>query len=464
MKNLRSFIVFTLIIFPGLQKGTTAQEIEITDSEILISKMRLPILPDDKKSKYYSFDDEVAILISEVVKQLRLYDVIVGINIDSALEKQNRTTTKGKIVAFKQIEDFREAIVITETNISQKGVPPNEDEVYFSLKRSIFKKRSQKQGEAYPNNISTEITVLSYFFNVETGEFLGCFDLTVTFVGGSREKSKVKALEELKKKAITELKRIYWFSSDIVSTKNGIIKLPIGTNQGLEKGMIFEIVEPDRIWTDGNEEFLVPGGIIGFASVTDTATDSSSLKILRQWQDHYAESWVVERSTPIVALQLNFVPPATDSYINLGIHFHAKPLQSFDWGLGMQISRVIDSFADKDFGFGFAGFGIWRFLNMSRLDLGGKLGLDLDIPFKKDDDGELVNTILFSAHIGFIAEFPLTPKADFVLNVGYRFGVKSNKWEYSENDETYSAYWKFDSPEVDNSGFMLSVGYKYFLF
>jgi len=39
------------------------------------------------------------------------------------------------------------------------------------------------------------------------------------------------------------------------------------------------------------------------------------------------------------------------------------------------------------------------------------------------------------------------------LNTGYRFGRKSNDWNYSEDDETYSATWNDNAPKVDNSGF-----------
>jgi len=88
----------------------------------------------------------------------------------------------------------------------------------------------------------------------------------------------------------------------------------------------------------------------------------------------------------------------------------------------------------------------------------------MDIPYRKDDDGQTVNTVLFSAYMGVVGEFLLSKKIDFVISAGYRFSTKSYKWEYSEDEETFPAYWEKDAPEVDNSGVKLSVGFKYLLF
>jgi len=63
-----------------------------------------------------------------------------------------------------------------------------------------------------------------------------------------------------------------------------------------------------------------------------------------------------------------------------------------------------------------------------------------------------------------VAELLVARKMDFVIHAGYRFAAKSDYWEYSENDETFPAYWENKAPEVENSGLIFSVGLKYFLF
>ena len=464
-QKLAIFILLACVILLCFQPNTNAQEHEITDFKSTIEKVRLPIPPQKgKKSKDYSLNDEVANLISEVAKQLNLYDIIVGIYMDSTSENQDSTITDKMIVNLKQIERFSEAIVVTATDIFQQGVPPEQDEAYFSIKDQIFKKDLQESNQQYSKNIQTQLTVYAQIIHIKTGDLLGSLNLEVLHTGGSLKKSKAKAMKLLKKKAIYELKSIYWFSTDLITTKNGMTGLPFGTSSGIKKGMLFELIEPDRIWTLDDEEFLAPGGSAGIATVVDTSADSCGLRILRQWRDLYSGSWAVEHPKKIFAIQLNFLPPSIDSYTNFGVYFQGRPLHEFDWGFGMQIMQVNDSFGDNDYGFGFGGYGIWRFFNMSRIDLGGKLGIDLDIPFRKDDDERTVNTALFSAHIGLVAEFFLSARSDFVISAGYRFGVKSKNWEYSEDEETYSAYWENGSPEVDNSGLMFSIGYKHLLF
>jgi len=398
MKKLKLIIFFAIILFLIFRDHSKARQTKTTESELIIHKLRLPVPPSkDNKSKYYSLDDEVAIILTQAVRELRLYDIIVGIYFDSTLKKQDSTITDEMIVNFKELERFTEAIVIVATDIFQQGVPRDEDEAYFPLETPNLVEKSKRSKDEYSENIQTQLSVIAQIVNTTTGESLGTLELEVIHAGGSFKKSKAKTMKLLKKKALTEFKSIYWFSADVITTKTGKTGLPIGMSSGIRKGMIFQLIEPDRMWTIDDEEYFVPGSSAAIATVVDTSTDSSGLRILRQWRDHYPGSWAVEHPFPIWALQLNFIPPATDSYINLGVYFHGKPLQNFDVGMGMQIIQVTDSYGDNDYGFGLGGFGIWRFFNTSKIDLGGKYGIDLDIPFKKDDAGQIVHAILFSA-------------------------------------------------------------------
>ncbi|NIA30770.1 MAG: hypothetical protein GWP06_12765 [Actinobacteria bacterium] len=450
---LKIIVIFLSVSFFAEAKS---QGTESWGSEYFVNKMRLPILPNDKGSIYFSLNDEIAILIERVTNELNLYDIATGVLVDSTFETLDSTITKKLIIPFDQLQDFREAIVVAETNISQQGVPPNK-ETYFSSSQPIFTGKDKK---AYTKNVRTDISVLAYFFNIETGESLGALAEKVIYVGGSREKSKAKALKKLQQKIFRDLKRIYWISYDIASSEKGKITVIPDTAQVIKKGILFELVEPDRMQTKDDKEYTIPGGVVGFATVTD----SSHLKILHQWRNFGAGSWVVEHPDPIRALQLSVVPPITQDYLNYGLHFQVAPIRSLDWGFGVQISRVTDSMNKNDYGFGFSGFAIWRFLNGARMDIGTKVGMDMDILFRKDDNEEVVNTVLFSAQAGLLSEIPFSPNLDFVVNVGYRFGFKTDTWEYSVDDDTFPAFWENDIPRVDNSGFVFSVGFKYLLF
>jgi hypothetical protein len=458
-------LILLLAISPllGFQTGISAQELDSTESEINIKRMRLPLPAYAKNSTRYTIEDEIANIAADILEQIGMHDILAGIKLDSA--QINKTTAKKyTLITFKELNGIREAIVLSSVEIDQFSVSPEEEESYFSLKRSIFEKNPQEQNQQDSTNIYTEIYALLNFIDIDPENDLGHIELIANHRGGTFEESREKALEDLGIKLMMELKKIYWLYSDIETTTNGKIKFPFGTNYGLRKGMLVELVEPERILEDQNGEYIVPGGCVGFASVVDTASDSSNLKIIRLWKNYYPGSWMVDFFDQIDGFELNFVAPSTDYYFNFGIHYHMHPMNNSDFGYGIQFIRVSDSYGDKNFGFGFAVFSIWRFLNLAKFDLGFQIGLNLDIPYRKDDVGELVNTVLFSMPIEIIAEIPLSKKFDFVFGTGYRFAAKSSKWDAAEDEDIYSVYWKDDPPIVDNTGFILSAGFKYYLY
>ena len=462
MNKLWLILLLTVIIFSGLKKNSIAQEYEDTDYEVNIEKMRVPILPTDNMSKYANLKDEIAILINRVKKEVGLRGVIVGVELDSAFVNLDSLITQDMIIDFKWLQISSEAIVVAEATMQQQHVSLGKDKNYFTSQYPVHKSPAGHD-EELSNNIKTELYVLAHFVDVETGDYLGSLDEKIIYIGGTREQSKRNALKALGNKVENELRRIYWLSADIVKSRKGIITTFLGASHGIKKGELFEIIAPAKRGDPQKDQVARPGGIVGLAAVENTFRDSTQLKVIRQWQDFYAGSWVVEHPNPVSALQLVMIPPLYD-YFNIGLQFVSSPVTHFDWGLGMFYSQVKDSYEDENSGLGFTGFGLWRFWNSPKLDISAKLGIDLDIPFRRDDDDELVNTLLFSAHVGMVAEFPLSQKFDFVFHTGYRFGIKTDDWEYSVDDETIPAFWESEAPEVDNSGFMFSVGYKFYLF
>ena len=447
------------------QPGLIAQENDVTQLEPSAKEMRLPIpvLKTDS-SNYFSLADEVARILIRVIQELRLYDFIVGIEIDSTFYRNDEIIARAPVLSFADLQGYSDAIVIVAAEIFQQGVLPEGDENYFSLDDESKIKNADEHEKNYPNNIQTRLYLFAQIINIESGEAYHSLDLEIFHTGGSLKKSKQRALNLFKQRVMYELKGVYWLSSDIIETSDGKLGIPLGTSHQVKKGMVFDLIEPDQIWTVADEDSLVPGGIAGIAMVVDTSADSSGLRILRQWRDHYPGAWLVEHPEPVFGLGMHFYLPRTDSYTNLGVSFHLRPLHTLDYGFGMQLIRVTDSYGDDDYGFGFGGFSTWRFINSSKIDIGGKLDVDLEIPYRKDDNGETVYTALFSTQVGIVAELLFAGKFDFVIHAGYRFAVKTDYWEYSEEEETIPAYWENKAPEVDISGFTISVGFKYLLF
>ena len=352
MTKLRA-IKFIILFFIFIsQTNITAQEQDSTDIQRMPIKLKLPGIPKGENKKFKLFEDEISYNITKVLKELDLYEIAAGTIVDSTTEISSRVY-KANYLRIRLF--YHESIAVASSGIYQEVIPVEEDDTYFSLKEPIVKIGKRNKDT---DNFYTEISTLLYFIDNKTSELLGELEIIATHFGGNKEESKKQALKDFRKILRIELKRYYYFSADIDSTKNGEIVVSLGTDHGMEKGLLFEIVEPERIWIDGGEEYLIPSATVGFAAVVDTTGNNSKLKILRQWQPYYDESWVVLCPEPIYAVQLNYNPPNNNSYATLGIQFHAKPLQPLDWGLGIQINQMRDSYNDKNHGIGFNLFGL----------------------------------------------------------------------------------------------------------
>ena len=93
-----------------------------------------------------------------------------------------------------------------------------------------------------------------------------------------------------------------------------------------------------------------------------------------------------------------------------------------------------------------------------------KTGIDVDFPFKKDDDGNVAVAPVLSGLAGLSSSFMLAKKTDFEISIGYRLSTRSSSWTYSEEEETYDAYWIGSPPVVDLSGFYFTAGFKFLIF
>ena len=98
---------------------------------------------------------------------------------------------------------------------------------------------------------------------------------------------------------------------------------------------------------------------------------------------------------------------------------------------------------------------------MPSLFMQAKIGVELDIPFKKDDEGMTALLPVLSGTLGINAGFMLTKRTDFELNIGYRFSIRSSNWTYSSEEESYDAFWYDAAPVVDLNGFFFTLGYKF---
>ncbi|MBN2356791.1 hypothetical protein JXO59_11810 [candidate division KSB1 bacterium] len=458
-KRLYSFIVLIhLCLFARYPLSLAQETATPVGYETVI--IRAPIVPEQEGHIYFSFHDQVAIIFEDIVDKLDLGGLGVAIWVDPATAAQQPSFVKDNILGYEQLSDYVEVVVISDATIHQQAVRPEQAQPQ-SVKELLFDQDASTVDEPYPDNIQTLVSLEADFYEIEEDQYLGSMFIEVEHTGGNRAESEAAALKKLAEKVTLEFKRIYWLSGDIISAEDGTLTLNFGKNHGVRKNFKLEIVEPDRIVTEGENEMLIDGAVVGLAAVTDVGEDSCQAKVMRLWRDHQPGSWVVERPGSRFALQLNIMPPLIVDYANYSLHFHAAPMRAFDWGGGLSFIRVKDSQDRNDYGFGFSGFTLYRFVNGPRFDWGAKLGFDLDIPFRKDDEENVVSTALFSLYLGLNAEVLLSRKTDLIFCAGYRLGLKNDHWDYSVDEESYPAYWLDQAPEVENSGFVFSIGYKY---
>ncbi len=461
MPIITQIIVILLTLIFWVPAEVASQQRDSLSATIPIRYIRLPqhvSIPDCTKN--LAIEDQVALTLLEAKHRLGLYGLMVGILADSSSMKSVSGASKFDVLELEQLVAASQAIVIKTASLSQDAIPVSPEPNYFSIGKSI---RTGSKAERQ-SAIQTRLSVNAQIVDVVTGEPLAPLMLDIWATGRSAKKARDNAMKRLKENAILELRRLYWLSSELTLNKGGNNAIAVGTLAGVGRGATFELVEPDRIWESDGEEWLVPGGIAAIAAVSDTSADTSSVKILRQWRDIYPEAWAVERIKPIYGLSINFSPTTIGSYVNFSLCFHVAPMSRYDLGLAIQVIKITDSYQEDDYGFGLAGFGIWRFINSPKIDCRARINLDLDFPFKRDDLGNSVNIILFSSTFSVIGEWLVTKRIDFTLQLGYRLGISNDNWQYSEDDMEISAYWKKAAPVVNNSGMMMSAGFRYLLF
>ena len=423
--------------------------------------LRAPLARDREGPEFYSFADKVAATIQEILYRLDLEGILVAIPVDTERIESHPFEMQHSIYDADELQLFDEAIVVRSAVLLQSAAARPRDERH-ALHESFFTPYDQGRRAPPAGNIRTTITLQAEYYDIEREQYLGALQIQAEYCGGDSSRSRERAWKKLEQKLVLEFTRIYSASAGgVLDAAGSRMTLDIGSQQGVDRNMYMEIIAPDRITGEAETEGIVDGGVVALGAVLDVAEECCTLRIVRQWRDHYPGSWALYRPGSLFALQLTVTPALMVNYSNYTLHFHAGVERALEGGGGFSILRAQDSQGRDDYGFGFSGFTLWRFLNRPRLDGGVRCGFDFDIPFRKDDDGGTVSTLLFSLHVGFTGEIVLSPGTDLVLFGGYRHGFKNSHWNYSREEETLPAYWLGEAPEVNNTGFFLSVGYKW---
>jgi len=360
-----------------------------------------------------------------------------------------------------------EALIIDVVSFSQIGVPPSEDdeeEEDRNFLESIIDGLFGSDSEDYSDNIHTRLSVQFRNIDLITGKEIDRFSVRVSHTGGTKPESEAKTLDNFREVVFNEVRLLYQLVSEVIAVDGVDLDLRLGSNLGITGNTLFEIIEPDRVIMTDDEEVTTPGKSVGLVCVQSVSDSVNRSVIIRQWGAIEPGDYAYEFNNRIQGIQIYFLPKFPGDYLHIGGQYHFSPLGTWDFGGGMHYLSVTDSYNENDNGLGFSIFGSRKLITLTTLTVYAKTGVNIDIPFKEDDDGMTVTTAVFSGSLGLSCNLMISKKADIEVNLSYRFSTKSSDWTYSESEEEFEAFWYDEPPVVDLSGFYFTVGYKFLLY
>jgi hypothetical protein len=368
------------------------------------------------------------------------------------------------VLALGDSMECDEALIVDLLEFSQIGVPPDEEEEDHNILETIIDGLFSIDSEDFSDNIHTRLSVQFRNMDLATGEEIDRFSVRVSHTGGTKPDSEEKALEKLREVVFNEVRMIYQLDSEVIAVDGVDLDLSLNSNQRITGNTLFEIIEPEEVIMAGDEEVIYPGEPAGLACVLSVGDTVNHSLVIRQWNAIKPGFYASALNKNIHGIQLYFLPRFPGDYMYIGGQFHYSPIGIWDIGGGIRYIYVADSHNEKDHGFGFGIFCSGRLLTETALTVHVKMNFDLDLPFKKDDDGKTVTTSVFSGTLGISGSFMLSKKSDFEINLAYRLSLKSYNWTFNEDETNHYAFWYNGPPVVDLSGFYFTVGYKFLLF
>ena len=465
-------IIYTIsLLFISLSTIGFSQETREADSNIFSEPLWILILPGTiSESADQKLEYDITEIVVDIAWESGRFEVFDRYDVNDLLDKYNADKFEffpdSIILAIGEDTDCDEALLIDLLSFSQIGVPPpkDEEEEDRNFLEMIIDGLFSSDSEDYSDNIHTRLAVQFRNLDLYSGEEIDRFSIDVSHTGGTKAESEEEALSKFRDMVSNEVRMIYQLISEVVAVDGVDLDLRLGANLGITGNTLFEIIEPDRIMTEGEEEVLYSGTPVGLVFVQSVSDTLNRSRVIRQWGAIEPGYYAYEFNKRIQGAQIYFIPSFPGDYLYIGAQYHYSPLADWDFGAGIHYLSVTDSYKENDNGFGFSTFGSRKLFTLTALTIYAKTGINLDIAFKKDDDLMTVTTAILSGSLGFSCNLMFTKKSDIEINIGYRLSTRSSNWTYSEHEEEFDAFWYDEPPVVDLSGFYFSVGYKFILF
>ncbi len=467
IKKTSLFPILYLLLFI-LFSQAIAQSEDSMNVEILSQPLWILILPGTISDiKEHFIENGVSDIVVDIAWQLGRFEVFDRYDVwdlikNYQLEKPGNLPDSA-VFAIGDTIECDEALIIDVLNFSQVGVPSDDDEDDRNFFESIIDGLFSSDSEDYSDNIQTDLSVQFRNIDLTTGNEIDRTSVSVSHTGGTQTESKEEVLENFSDVVLNEMRMIYQLVSEVTRIDGVDLDLYIGSNLGISNNTLFEIIEPEMIEKTGDEDLIYPGESVGLACVQSVRDTLNRSLVIRQWSSIEPGFYAYEFTKNIHGIQFYYIPGFPGDYMSIGGQYHHNPLGDWDVGGGICYINVTDSYNETNHGLGFGVFGSRRLWTTTSLTIRANIDLNLNIPFKEDDDNQTVSTGVFSGSLGISASFMLTKISDIEVNLAYRVSTHSSTWTYSKKEE-YDAFWYDEPPVVDISGFYMSLGYKLILF
>ncbi len=455
--------------------------------DLTLERYPILVLPADEGDDPESMASKLTQIVGSQATELNRFDVIDRSKLESILNEQSLQMTgiisDEDIVEAGKVAAAREALLVRVLNFNQKGVPPEDEEEEDDKDRKEARKagllgviakaivdaaidKSLEDVERYPNNIQTVIQAEVRKIDIETGQSVASFPVSVTYTGGNKGKSLTDALQLATVQISSELRRLYLLTSEILDVKGDEIMLLLGKDLGLRSGMRFEIITPEIQKTVHGREITIPGRSVGLVEVEDVSGDASRGKILRDWDELEPGYRAVETLMPVFGMGISLMMAPTITSYQLEFQPTPYPFERFLITGLFNLGTIVDSYDHTDFQFGLGVKLGWNIVYHSKRSIHTGVSLPMYFASRSDDESHTAILPIFAPSLNGGLAIQMNKNRDFIFECKYVFTSATGSWKYSkDNDDgdtdTFEAEWDGAAPEIDPDGLYFSLGMRF---
>ena len=451
--------------------------------ELTETKEKLLILPSDNKIE--TIESTLTDLVSSEATNLNRFEIIDRNILQKILTEQKLQMSgiilEDQIVNYGQIASADEALIISILSFGQKGVPPKEKnsndkkekkywdrvgvEITLGIVRTIFSNKTNSN-EKYPYNIQTSLQAEIRKIDVETGQSIHSFRVHGEHTGGTKAASLNKVLNQIRGQISTKLRKMFLLKSEILDREGSNLTMLLGTDIGIKKGSIFEIMKSDVLKNIDGREFILPGKSVGLVRITNIGSNVSEGKIIRQFREIKKGFSLVEKPQHFGGLIFKGVYNKSIDEKRLDVGYEFFPFSRFSFTIGGAAGVLTDSRKDVDFKTSLIGEINLRLIHTRFFSFGTSLNIPLSLIFRKDDQPQNVHKFQFNPTVGFNTEFLISKTTDVIFGFHYLLLEKSDLWVYTEGNgnDSINLHGEWNdgiAPEINPKGIYFSLGIRF---